>query len=186
MTILVLDTTTKTIKVSMSGAATTTNPDYVVAYADNTGTAFTEGALDGTLNGTSDVTVVTAPGNGTRRIIKTIAIQNRDSASVTITVKLDNGTSQRRLAQATLATGETWTLEGTFTTGGALKQTVTSPLTTKGDLLVNNGSVDTRLPVGTNDYILTADSAQATGMKWAQNNAATTGKATAIAMIFGF
>jgi len=42
----------------------------------------------------------------------------------------------------------------------------TSPLTTKGDIYVY-GSSDTRLPVGSNDHVLTADSSTATGLKWA-------------------
>lgn len=42
----------------------------------------------------------------------------------------------------------------------------TSPLTTKGDIWVYS-TVDTRLPIGTNGQVLTADSAQTTGMKWA-------------------
>jgi hypothetical protein len=42
----------------------------------------------------------------------------------------------------------------------------TSPLTTKGDIYVY-GSSDTRLPVGANNYILTADSAESVGMRWA-------------------
>jgi hypothetical protein len=48
-----------------------------------------------------------------------------------------------------------------------------TPTTTKGDLLVENATVATRLAVGTNDQILTADSAQLTGMKWASATAAT-------------
>lgn len=40
-------------------------------------------------------------------------------------------------------------------------------LTTKGDILVYS-TTPTRLGIGTNDYVLIADSTQATGMKWAQ------------------
>src|SRR6185369_3975387 len=42
-----------------------------------------------------------------------------------------------------------------------------SPLTTKGDLYTHS-TVDARLPVGTNGKVLMADSAQTTGLKWAQ------------------
>jgi len=41
-----------------------------------------------------------------------------------------------------------------------------TPLTTKGDLFTFT-TVDARLPVGTNAQILVADSAEATGLKWA-------------------
>ena len=43
--------------------------------------------------------------------------------------------------------------------------TFASPLTTKGDLYTFS-TVDARLPVGTNGQILSADSAEATGLKW--------------------
>jgi hypothetical protein len=41
-----------------------------------------------------------------------------------------------------------------------------SPLTTKGDVYVY-GSANARLPIGTNNQVLTADSAQTLGLKWA-------------------
>lgn len=45
--------------------------------------------------------------------------------------------------------------------------TLVSPLTTKGDVFVRNATQGTRLGVGADGLVLTADSAQATGLKWA-------------------
>jgi hypothetical protein len=45
---------------------------------------------------------------------------------------------------------------------------LTSTMTTKGDILTHDASSFERLAVGTNDYALVADSAEATGLKWGQ------------------
>lgn len=50
--------------------------------------------------------------------------------------------------------------------------TLRSILTTKGDLFVYNGSAIVRVGVGSNDQVLTADSAQAAGVKWAAGGSA--------------
>lgn len=42
-----------------------------------------------------------------------------------------------------------------------------APTTTKGDIIVSNGTDNIRLAVGANDTVLTADSTQASGVKWA-------------------
>ena len=57
--------------------------------------------------------------------------------------------------------GSAWVAVG----GGA------SPLTTKGDLY-GFSTVDARVPIGTNGHVLTADSAQSLGLKWAAPAAA--------------
>lgn len=45
-----------------------------------------------------------------------------------------------------------------------------APSTTKGDITVFNGSDNVRLPVGSDNQILIADSAQSTGVKWGSPN----------------
>jgi hypothetical protein len=49
-----------------------------------------------------------------------------------------------------------------------------SPLTTKGDLVVFDGSNNVRHGAGTNNYSLVADSAQTNGLKWARIDLSTT------------
>lgn len=146
MALLILDATTKSIEVAMSGAAATTNPDFTAAFADDTGSAFTEGANDGALNGTSAVTLVAAPAAATRRVIKTITIENKDTAAVTLTISYNNNATLRTIAKVTLNVGDTWTTDGTFDTNGSLKQTLgtinlTSGVT--GTLPVANGGTGT-------------------------------------------
>lgn len=138
----ILDATTKSIVAVMSGAAATTNPDFTAAYADSTGALFTEGANDGAFNGTSQVTLVSAPAASTRRVIKSLTIKNRDTAAVTITISYNNNSTLRSIARVTLAVGDTWTTDGTFDTNGNLKQSLgTISLTSQvtGTLPVGNG-----------------------------------------------
>lgn len=61
-----------------------------------------------------------------------------------------------------------------FTFGASVATiTLVSPLTTKGDLYTRDGSTGTRLGVGTNGYVLTADSGETTGLKWSPSGTLT-------------
>lgn len=67
-------------------------------------------------------------------------------------------------------TGPTITFDGgtsgfTFSPAGTTLS-LSSPLTTKGDLYTRSSSAGTRLPVGANDSLLIPDSGEATGLKW--------------------
>ena len=142
MKTLVLDATTISIQVAMSGAAATTNPTFVSTYADSAGSGITEGATDGALNGSTDVSVVPAPSGSNRRVIKDITIYNGDTAAVTLFVKYDNNATQRTIAKVTLAVGDTWTTDGVFDSNGNLKTIIGAvSLNTQvsGTLPVGNG-----------------------------------------------
>jgi hypothetical protein len=142
MKTLVLDATTISIQVAMSGAAATTNPTFVATYADNAGSGITEGATDGSLNGSTDVSVVPAPSGSNRRVVKDITIYNGDTAAVTLFVKYDNNATQRTIAKVTLAVGDTWTTDGVFDSNGNLKTIIGAvSLNTQvsGTLPVGNG-----------------------------------------------
>lgn len=121
MKTIILDSTTKTLKAKLSGAPATTNPDFVVSWADSSASAFAEGASDGTLNGSTEVTIVAAPAASTRRVVKDISIVNRDTAAVIISIIYDNNGTKRIIAAVTLYAGDVWTPEGVFDATGRFK-----------------------------------------------------------------
>ena len=107
------------------------------------------------------------------------------TASVPFYVVIDPGTAQEEKCTATIS-GSTLTLTRaqddttaqTHASGAVIYPVfsaddadeanfLASRWTTKGDLVAFNGTDVARLGVGTNDYVLTADSAEATGLKWA-------------------
>jgi hypothetical protein len=159
MATLVLDGTTKTIQAVMSGAAATSNPDFTVAYADSTSSSLTEGSNDGALNGTTAVTLVSAPAASTRRVVKWLTIQNKDTAAVTVTVTFNNSTgpTTRQIAKVTLQPNDTWTTDGTFDSSGNMKTVVGSVnLATQvtGTLPVANGGTGVTTSTGSGSVVL--------------------------------
>ena len=97
-----------------------------------------------------------------------VANEHIDHTSVTLTA----GTGLS--GGGDISTNRTFNLDtvsiangGTGQTGKTAAFDSLSPTTTKGDVIVNNGSDNIRVAVGDDDQVLTADSSEASGVKWA-------------------
>jgi hypothetical protein len=118
MSSIILDSVLKSLEVFMSESAVSLNPTYVTSWADN-GVSFIEGNSEGSLNGTSFVTIVGAPSASTRRIIKKIIVYNCDSSDVTITIQLNYSSSYYKLFTYTIAPNNSYEWPAGFGSGGA-------------------------------------------------------------------
>lgn len=103
------------------------------------------------------------------------ALEYASSGAGSVTsVNVSGGTTGLTTSGGPITGSGTITLGGTLAiaSGGTGQSDKTSafdalaPTTTKGDLIVNTGTDNVRLPVGTNDYVLIADSTQTTGVRW--------------------
>lgn len=165
---------------------------------DGTGITITEGAGSITITNAAPDQTVALTGAGTTSITGTypnFTVTSNDQYVGTVTSVGGTGTVNGISLSGTVTSSGSLTLGGTLSgvdlttqvtgtlpiaNGGTGQTTQTAafdalaPTTTKGDLIVNDGSDNVRLAVGTNNYVLTADSAQATGVKWAAVAAGTT------------
>lgn len=67
-----------------------------------------EGSTDGTLNGTTQVEIVPAPGSGFRRVVRNITISNTDTQTNTLTIVFKNGSNERVMWKGQLEVGDVW------------------------------------------------------------------------------
>lgn len=90
---IILSETTDNLQVVLGGTVAAGQPQCYVAWRDRTATTFTAGRTIVDTNNTTDVTIAAAPAASTQRIIDYVSVYNRDTAPVTVTIKLDaNGT----------------------------------------------------------------------------------------------
>jgi len=103
------------LQIVLSGAITTNTLHITVGYTDkrvaDDGLYGGYGSQNSVSNNTTDVDICDAPKSGEIRVIDTIHIYNRDTASATVTVKSDESGTEFILVKTTLATGDTLTYE---------------------------------------------------------------------------
>jgi hypothetical protein len=105
--VIVLDATTKSLELKLGEAHTTSASPVVTSYVDVTTTAYTPGVATNNSNGTSVVTVVSAPASSTQRQLKFLSCYNADTVSHVVTVQYNNNSTTYVIIKVTLAAGYT-------------------------------------------------------------------------------
>jgi hypothetical protein len=103
---IVLNTTSDLIEIVLGGAVATNELEIVSSYRDITTTAYTAGRETVASNGTTDQTIVSSPAASTQRVVDYISVYNKDTANATVTIKLDDGSTEFIITKVTLATLE--------------------------------------------------------------------------------
>ena len=129
---MIINSVNRSIEFVLGGAITTNQLPFVCQYCNTTreGLQHDNTAL-GISNNTTAVTILSAPGAGQKREIKSLSVYNADTASATVTVRLNDNATLRSIVVVTILTGEHLlftTASGWFvlTTSGFIKSTSTA------------------------------------------------------------
>ena len=165
--------TTITTAANPQGTVTSVSGTGTVSGLTLTGTVTSSGSL--TLGGTLAVT----PSDFASQAANTFLAAPNGSAG-TPTFRAIVAADVPTLNQNTTGTASNVTGTVAIANGGTGQTTAVNafdalaPTTTKGDLIVSNGTDNVRLGVGADTFALVADSAAATGVKWASVGASLT------------
>lgn len=151
-------TTRRTYK----GAAVSTTTTASIASSGTT--VFTVTAATGWPYGSDPFFVVVEPGTSAE---EKILVTRTGSSDLSINIASDSQRAQDDTSAASHASGST--IYPVFTAADADEANeLSSTWTTKGDLVTHGASTFTRLAVGTDDYVLLADSTAGGGLAWGQ------------------
>lgn len=109
---MILDLTTLKLEAVLAGAVAANQPETHVDYFvwNLKGETSKPATYRAALNSTTDVTILAAPTTqGEVRDIRCVSIYNKDTTNVTVTVKTDDGTTERIIVKQELLTTETLT-----------------------------------------------------------------------------
>lgn len=101
-----LDATTRKLQAVLSGAVTTNQLPCLVSYSDKTNADYVGASQLTNTNSTTAVDICSAPAASTVRDIDYLSVRNRDTAAATVTVMLDDSSTDYEIVKATLAVGD--------------------------------------------------------------------------------
>lgn len=107
---MILDTTTRSLEVDLTGSVATSQLPFVASYVDINQSTFAMSAAStntGATNNTTAVTLVAVPGATTSRQLKYLSIKNSDTAAVELWVQVNDNGTLREIWKGTLAVGDT-------------------------------------------------------------------------------
>ena len=147
---MIINSVNRSIEFVLGGSITTNQLPFVCQYCNTTreGLQHDNTAL-GISNNTTAVTILSAPGAGQKREIKSLSVYNADTASATVTVRLNDNATLRSIVVVTILTGEHLlftTASGWFvlTATGFIKSTSTAVnLDDLGDVVITSPATDT-------------------------------------------
>ena len=112
---MLIDATTQTLEIKLAGAVSANELPITLAYIDGEASNFFPTLQHSISNGTTEVTILNAPEPRGKRMVKFMYIRNTDTATVTVTLQLADGATNREIVKIALLQDET--LVYTDTTG---------------------------------------------------------------------
>ncbi len=112
---MLINTTTQTLEIKLAGAVSANELPIVLAYIDGEASNFFPVLQHSISNGTTEVTILSAPEPRGKRMVKFMYIRNTDTATATVIVQLADGATDREIVKIALLQDET--LVYTDTTG---------------------------------------------------------------------
>lgn len=106
---IILDSTLKSLEITLAGAVTTTELPYVLGYVDllsSDQSISAVGSNDGTTNGGTAVSVLAAPASGHTRQVKFLSVHNADTVAAVLTVQYNDNGTKRIISKTTLDVGD--------------------------------------------------------------------------------
>lgn len=104
---ILLDTTTRKLEILLGGTVTTNQLPFVASYVDITATGFSPASNTGQTNNSTPVTIVDVPAASTQRQLKFASVYNADTVAATVTIRLNDNSTLRKIFVIALTSGDT-------------------------------------------------------------------------------